>query len=280
MSLDSLDGLFIDTPYMCTTNQSERVVVLAAAAHPDDIEFMMAGTLLLLKDAGAEIHMWNLANGHCGTARHSREEIIQLRAAEAEASAHLAGAVSHAPLFDDLGIFYDKPSLARVASVLREIRPTILLTQSPQDYMEDHQNTCRLLVTAAFARGMRNFETQPPRPTWDAPLAIYHALPHGLRDGLGKLVMPDACVDTTAVLARKRDMLACHRSQKEWLDVSQGMDAYLSEMERLSAEVGRLSGRYPHAEGWRLHSTLGFAPADFNPMETLIKKDYLAAPAQ
>lgn len=32
-------------------------VVLAAAAHPDDIEFMMAGTLLRLKDAGAQIHL-------------------------------------------------------------------------------------------------------------------------------------------------------------------------------------------------------------------------------
>lgn len=258
----------------------QRPVVLAAAAHPDDIEFMMAGTLLLLKNAGAEIHMWNLANGHCGTARHSRDEIIRLRAAEAEASAHLAGALSHPPLFDDLGIFYDKPSLASVAAVLREIRPTILLTQSPQDYMEDHQNTCRLLVTAAFARGMCNLETAPPRPAWEDPVALYHALPHGLRDGLGKLVMPDACVNTSEVLARKRDMLACHRSQKEWLDVSQGMDAYLSEMERLSTEVGRLSGRYTHAEGWRLHSTLGFAPTGFNPLETLLKGDYHATTAQ
>jgi LmbE family N-acetylglucosaminyl deacetylase len=42
--------------------------VLAAAAHPDDIEFMMAGTLLRLKDAGCEIHLWNLANGCCGSA--------------------------------------------------------------------------------------------------------------------------------------------------------------------------------------------------------------------
>ena len=29
-----------------------KPVVLAAVAHPDDIEFMMAGTLLLLKRAG------------------------------------------------------------------------------------------------------------------------------------------------------------------------------------------------------------------------------------
>lgn len=253
---------------------AQRHIVLAVAAHPDDIEFMMAGTLLRLKDAGGEIHMWNLANGHCGTARHAREEIIRLRAAEAEASARLAGAFSHPPLFDDLGIFYDRPSLARVAAVVREIRPSIVLTQSPQDYMEDHQNTCRLVVTAVFSRGMCNFETDPGRAPYDAPVAVYHAHPHGLKDGLGQPVASDAYVNVAQVMARKRDMLACHTSQKEWLDVSQGMDAYLNEMERISTEVGRVSGRFTHAEGWRLHSTLGFGPEGFNPMRELLKEDY------
>lgn len=257
-----------------------NIVVLAAAAHPDDIEFMMAGTLLRLRDAGAKIHMWNLANGHCGTARHSREEIIRLRAAEAAESAHRAGAESHPPLFDDLGIFYDRPSLARVAAVLREIRPAIILTHSPQDYMEDHQNTCRLIVTAAFSRGMRNFVTDPPRGTGEQPIAIYHALPHGLKDGLGQGVRPDAYVDITSVLAAKRDMLACHRSQKEWLDVSQGMDAYLNEMVAMSATVGRMSGRFSHAEGWRRHSSLGFGPEGFNPMKDLMKEHCYAPTAE
>ncbi|MEI7881120.1 MAG: PIG-L family deacetylase [bacterium] len=252
----------------------QRHIVLAVAAHPDDIEFMMAGTLLRLKDAGAGIHMWNLANGHCGTVRHTREEIIRLRAAEAEASARLAGAVSHPPLFDDLGIFYDRVSLARVAAVVREIRPSIVLTQSPQDYMEDHQNTCRLVVTAAFSRGMCNFETEPVCGAYDTPVAVYHALPHGLKDGLGHPVASDAYVNVEPVMTRKRDMLACHTSQKEWLDVSQGMDAYLNEMDRMSAGVGLLSGRFSHAEGWRLHSTLGFGPEGFNPMKELLKGDY------
>jgi LmbE family N-acetylglucosaminyl deacetylase len=231
---------------------------------------MMAGTLLLLQQAGAEIHMWNLANGHCGTAQHSREEIIRLRAAEAEASARLAGASSHPSLFDDLGIFYDAPSLARVSAVVREIRPTIILTQSPQDYMEDHQNTCRLMVTAAFSHGMRNFVSAPPCPPWEGELAIYHALPHGLHDGLGELVRPDLVVDIAATLAPKRAMLACHRSQKEWLDVSQGMDAYLEEMAAMGAAVGRMAG-LAYAEGWRRHSRLGFASPGFNPLETLLK---------
>ncbi len=265
---------------MKSAGSLKKDVVLAVAAHPDDIEFMMAGTLLRLKQAGAEIHMWNLANGHCGTAQHTREEIIRLRAAEAEASAKLAGAISHPALFDDLGIFYDRVSLACVASVVRVIRPTIILTQSPQDYMEDHQNTCRLIVTSAFSRGMQNFVTEPPQAAYDTPVALYHALPHGLRDGLGQPVRSGAYVNTTAVLAQKREMLACHTSQKDWLDVSQGMGAYLSEMERMSAEIGRMSGQFAHAEGWRLHSTLGFGPDGFDPLNELLKGEYYAPTAQ
>ena len=46
------------------------LTVLAFGCHPDDIEFMMAGTLLLLKDLGVELHYINIANGSCGTAVH------------------------------------------------------------------------------------------------------------------------------------------------------------------------------------------------------------------
>ena len=100
------------------SGRPSKPVVLAAVAHPDDIEFMMAGTLLLLQQAGAEIHLWNLANGCYGSVRHRKQEIIRLRAAEARAAARLAGATIHPALFDDLGIFYDAVSLARVAAVV------------------------------------------------------------------------------------------------------------------------------------------------------------------
>jgi LmbE family N-acetylglucosaminyl deacetylase len=244
--------------------------VLAAAAHPDDIEFMMAGTLLRLKDAGCEIHLWNLANGCCGSATLPREETAAVRWREARASADLAGGIAHPPLFNDLEVFYDAPSLAKVAAVLRRIRPDIILTQSPQDYMEDHQNTVRLVVSGAFVRAMRNFVTDPDEAPSDPMVAIYHALPHGLRDSLRQPVEPHFYTDITAVLPRKRGMLACHASQKEWLDLTQGMDAYLNEMERMSREVGRMSTRFEFAEGWRHHSHLGFAPEHFDPLNHLL----------
>lgn len=247
------------------------MIVLAAAAHPDDIEFMMAGTLLRLKDAGCEIHLWNLANGCCGSATLSREEAISVRWQEAQASAKLAGGTAHPPLFDDLGIFYDASSIAHAAAMIRKIQPDIILTQSPQDYMEDHQNTTRLVVTGAFTRAMKNFVTSPEVAIYDKPVALYHALPHGLNDALRQPVPPHFFTDIGPVLARKRAMLACHASQKKWLDVTQGMDAYLDEMERMSGEVGRMSGKYQFSEGWRSHSHLGLGPEDFDPIANLLK---------
>lgn len=245
------------------------MIALAAATHPDDIEFMMAGTLLRLKDAGCEIHLWNLADGCCGSNVLSRGEAATVRWSEARASAALAGGTAHPPLFHDLEVFYDQASLAKVASVIRRIQPDIILTQSPQDYMEDHQNTTRLVVSGAFTRGMKNVTVDPPAPPYDKPVAVYHALPHGLNDALRQPVTPHFFTDITAVLPRKRAMLACHASQKQWLDETQGMDAYLDEMEGMGREAGRMSGRFEFAEGWRRHSHLGFGPEDFDPLGNL-----------
>ena len=50
------------------TRNTQHAIVLAIAAHPDDIEFMMAGTLLLLKQAGCETHYLNIANGRTNAA--------------------------------------------------------------------------------------------------------------------------------------------------------------------------------------------------------------------
>ena len=256
-----------------------KAVALAVCAHPDDIEFMMAGTLLQLKRAGAEIHMWNLLTGSCGTVQYSKEEIVRLRGQEARDAAAVAGATIHAPIRDDLEIFYDHATLQLVASVIREVQPTIVLTHSPQDYMEDHQNTCRLAVTAAFARGMPNYPVHPPRPTYDAPVALYHALPHGMCDALRRPIPSGHYVNIEPVLACKREMLAQHRSQKDWLDVSQGMDAYLSEMENISRTAGKMSGRFEVAEAWRQHLHLGFGPREYDPLKALLGNDCWLDPA-
>src|SRR5437868_4584023 len=99
--------------------------VLALAAHPDDIEFQMAGTLLLLAQAGCETHYLNIANGNCGSVEYGSAKLIKMRATEAERAAKVLGAHFHPSLTNDLEIFYDLKTLRRLAAILREVQPTI-----------------------------------------------------------------------------------------------------------------------------------------------------------
>ena len=239
---------------------------LAVGAHPDDIEFMMAGTLLLLGAAGYELHYMTVANGSCGSVSTGAAETIAIRSRESRDAAAALDATYHEPIVDDLQVYYTPELVARLCAVMRQVQAEILLVPSPEDYMEDHSNTSRLMVTAAFCRNMPNFATDPPVDAIQKDMAIYHAMPVGLTDQLRNPVRPDIYVDTSSVSDVKRRALGCHRSQKEWLDRSQGMDGYLRTMEDLAAEVGRMSGRFTAAEGWRRHSHHGFAEEDFDPL--------------
>ncbi len=247
--------------------------VLAVTAHPDDIEFMMAGTLLLLKQARWDVHMLNVANGNCGSATEPAAVIAARRWEEAQDAARIIGATMHPPFADDLCIGYEQSQLRKLAAIVRAVAPTIMLIHSPQDYMEDHMNACRLSVTAAFTRGMPNFETLPPTPPVSNEVTLYHALPYGLRDGLRRRVHVGQYVDISEVLPQKRAALAAHRSQKEWLDVSQGLDSYLNTMEEMSREVGGMAraagapeGAFTYAEGFRRHAHLGFCAENADPL--------------
>ena len=247
---------------------------LAIAAHPDDIEFVMAGTLLMLRAVGWEIHTCNLSSGDLGSMKTSLAETARVRRREAQAAAKVLGAKWHAPVADDLQIFYDDRTLRRVGAVVRAVDPQIVLTHSPEDYMEDHMNTSRLAVTATFARGMPHYRTTPARKPVNSPVAVYHANPHGLRDGLRRRIVPGALVNTTSVHEMKRAALACHASQKDWLDATQGMDSYLQAMEEFSREVGKTAGGFKYAEGWRRHLHLGFGSEDFDPLRAALGKKF------
>lgn len=251
--------------------------VFAIAAHPDDIEIVMAGTLALLKDVGYDVHYMNVANGCCGSTVYARDELIAMRRAEAIDACRIAGFTFHESIADDMEVMYDRPTLRRLAAVVREVRPEIVLTHSPVDYMEDHTNTCRLATTAAFARCMPNFPCDPPTPAYFDDVTVYHAQPHGNCDPLYGPIRPKQFVDVESKMSLKTEMLAAHKSQKLWLDQSQGMDSYLRSMQELMREVGRLSGgRCMFAEGWRRHLHLGFCAADADPLAKALGRHVVA----
>lgn len=246
------------------------LTVLAVGAHPDDIEFMMSGTLLRLHDSGAELHVMHLADGSCGSKTKGPETIARIREDEARSSASLLGATYHPSLVGDIGIIYREDLVRKVTAVVRTVKPGCLLLPSPVDYMEDHQETARVCVTAAFVRGIPNYASEPPIDAIDDPVAVYHAMPFGLDGPMGERIESDFVIDVSGLESRRRRLLCEHASQRSWLDASQGPGSYEQMLLRMSSEMADRYDIDGHAEGFRLRSHRGFRPEGWRPLESFL----------
>ncbi|MEM1069953.1 MAG: PIG-L family deacetylase [Planctomycetota bacterium] len=240
--------------------------VLAIAAHPDDIEFLFAGTMLCLGERGWDLHYINLCDGSRGSTTMNREECAATRLEEAKQACRVLNATFYPPIYADMEACYNTANLKKVTAVVRTARPSIILAHSPVDYMEDHEVACRLAVSAAFSHGMPNLESDPPVDVFMDPVRVYHAQPIGNTTPLGEPVKPHFFIDNTSVIDKKVEALARHASQKQWLDESQGQDHYLETCRELAREMGQQSGQFEYAEGWRRHSHWGFCGPEDDPL--------------
>ena len=248
----------------------EQPIVLAFFAHPDDAEFLCAGTLALLRAQGAHIHIATMTPGDAGSAALPPAQIARLRMQEAARSAALLGGQHHCAGAKDLLICYDPPSLRRAIEIVRRVNPTIVFTHSPQDYLLDHEVTSQLARAACFAASVRNVATGAPKAaaaTERIPHLFYADAMEG-RDAFGAPVVPGFYVDITESMPIKDEMLACHASQREWLRRQHGMDQYLNAMRAWSAVRGQECGVL-YAEAFRQH--LGHAHPQNNVLAELLR---------
>ncbi len=211
-------------------------------AHPDDAEILAAGTLALLAALGHDVTIVTLSAGDCGSTDRGPEEIAAIRMAEAAESAALIGAAYRWGGLRDMAIFSDDPSRRAVAGLLRDIHPDIVLTASPSDYHSDHEASSQLARDACFAAAVPNYTTPSKSPALDGVPHLYFMDPIDLRDRSGSLVVPDFTVNVASTFETKSAMLACHRSQREWLRQKHGMDDYLKQMEDWPRARGKGAG--------------------------------------
>ena len=163
-----------------------------------------------------------------------------------------AGLPGNCAEFRDLAVFSDDASRRRVTEILRQVRPEVVLTASPVDYMCDHEATSALVRDACFGAPAPNYRSGAP----DAALPI-PAIPHlyfvdavGGVDRENRRIVPDFYVDVGRFFETKKCMLAEHKSQRDWLRQHHGMDDYLEMMERFTRQNGAFAG-VEFAEGFR-----------------------------
>jgi len=234
---------------------------------------MMSGTLVLLQEAGFQIHVMALADGFSIDSRHPRTQAIRIRRTESKAACAAIGAVRHESLAHDFEITYCRELMPRMCAIMRQVNPEILLLPSPEDATEDAVGALRMALTSAFVTGAGNVVTSPKTDMVCADVTLYHAPPRDLTDRLRKSIPADLYVDVSSAMDAKRRMLACHRSRDP--------DALIAETQRISHRLGRCSKRFKFAEAWRRHLHLGYSTTEVDPLsdalgdKVLIDRAYL-----
>jgi LmbE family N-acetylglucosaminyl deacetylase len=233
-------------------------VVLSVLAHPDDAEFLCAGVLARLAQLGWEVHIASMTPGDCGSMSLPPDEIARTRRAEGARAAGLIGASYHCLEERDLLLFYAERPLEAVVRLLRAVRPRLILTHSPADYLLDHEVTSTLVRAATFAAPVPNiFRDRGHRAPLPHIPHLFYCDPIEGKDALGREVEPTCRIDITDVIDQKCAMLSAHASQRDWLLQQHGLDQYVQAMREWGALQGARAG-VSFAEGYRQHLGHGY----------------------
>lgn len=217
--------------------------VLAVGAHPDDIEFLCAGTLAKYKRLGHDVTMAIVTNGEVGSSTIPKAKIAAIRRDEAEASAAVIGAEFHWLGYPDEFLFNNQESRLRFIDLVRQVRPDLIICHDPDnDYHPDHTASGRIVWDTHVMVTVPNITTKHP-PCAKIPEIVY-------MDTIGGVnFIPNRYVNISADIEAKRAMLACHKSQEQWMTDMYGVPT-VAMMENFSRMRGFQCG-CAFAEGFR-----------------------------
>lgn len=192
-----------------------RADVLAIAAHRDDVEQTCGGTLLRMAARGLRTAIVDLTQGEAGT-RGTAED----RAREAAEAAKLLG-VSRREALDlpDGAIENTLENRRKIARVLREIRPRIVILPYWQARHPDHAIVASLGYESCFLSGLSKFETgaAPHRPFKIVYASLYAD------------VRPSFVVDISPFIEQRHRALMAYKSQ--YANQSAGSALFVPEEE-------------------------------------------------
>jgi bacillithiol biosynthesis deacetylase BshB1 len=178
---------------------TEKVDFLCVAAHADDVELGMGGTVAKMARCGKTGLLVDLTDGSMGT-----RGTPQARAAEAAESARILGVRRRNLGFADGMLRTDDPELlASLVDLFRELRPGTVFTHPLHDRHPDHEVVSSSVRDAVFKSGLPKWPS--PREAFRPP-RLFHWM--GPRQG-----DPDFCVDVTLDWPTRLEALSAYRSQ-------------------------------------------------------------------
>ncbi len=225
-----------------------KLDILVMAAHPDDAELAVAGTISDAIAKGKKVGIVDFTRGELGT-----RGTPEIRLAESAEASKILGIQIRENLELADGFFQnDRESQLKLIEVIRKYQPDVVLANALEDRHPDHGKGAALAIDACFLSGLRKIETN--FPAW-RPKHIYHYIQD-------RYLEPDFVIDISAHWEKKEAAILAFKSQ--FFDPNSTEPAsYISSPEFLhfiqarAQEMGHKIG-VKYGEGFQSQSTIQF----------------------
>ena len=195
--------------------------VLAIGAHPDDIEFGCGGMLAKYADRGHEVYLFVASDGALGGDGGVR------RSEQEESARILSASRVFWGDYRDTEVPLTRDMIVRLETVIREIKPRMILVHYPDDTHQDHRNLAQAALSAT--RFVPNF--------------LFYEGP------TTQNFTPNCFTDIAEVLEdRKLACLKVHRSQVTKTNIE---DLMILELARSTANFRGIQARVKYAEAFQ-----------------------------
>lgn len=183
----------------------KKLDILVFAAHPDDAEISVGGTIAKAVRQGYQVGIADLTAGELGSRGNA-----ELRSKESAAASSVLGIHARVNLGLADGFFeQNEDTLRLVIQTIRDFKPEIILCNAPSDRHPDHGKASKLIRDASFYSGLRKIETSDEEGSsqehW-RPVAVYQYIQD-------YYLQPDFVLDITEFWQQKLAALACYSSQ-------------------------------------------------------------------
>ena len=204
-----------------------RADILAIAAHRDDVEQTCGGTLLKMAERGYRTAALDLTQGEMGT-----RGTVEDRAREAEEAARIMKIGWRQALdIPDGRVENTYENRLKVARVIRQLRPRVLILPYWQARHPDHATVATLGYEAAFLAGLSKLDLGAPS---HRPFKIIYA-------SLYADVRPTFVVDISEQFDTRFAALMAYRSQ---YDDQQAGSSLFPRKDEIRERVAAMAGFY------------------------------------
>jgi len=181
-----------------------KLDILCLAAHPDDVELAMGGTIINHTQAGKSVGIVDFTKGELGS-----RGTAETRTQEAQAASKILGLSVRENLNLGDGFFeINEITLMSVIEQIRRFQPEIVFCNAPSDRHPDHGRGAQLAERACFLSGLLKIETSYDgsiQEKW-RPKCVFNYIQDEYHE-------PDFVVDVTSVYEQRVQAIQAYSTQ-------------------------------------------------------------------